>query len=99
MNTLGQSLRLHDQSGPVCAQSQHQTFTALAISATLSGELVISGIVDSNGTPVAWSLPPGTVAGVYAAPGSKTNGFGQVWYSLSDPADADKAVLAWAMFG
>jgi hypothetical protein len=97
MNITGLSLRLHDAAGQVMGGGQSNTITALAISATLTGSLTITGIVDSTGAAAAWVLPPGTTAGVYAAPGSKSTGGNAVWYALSDQADdADKVVVAWA---
>jgi hypothetical protein len=96
MNTFGYSLRLHDKAGIVVGGSQTNTITALAISATLNGDLTFTGIVDATGAAVSWVVPAGTTAGVYAAPGAKSTGGNAVWYSLADPTDADKVVIAWA---
>jgi hypothetical protein len=97
MNYFGYSTRLHDRTGLVVAGGQSNTITALAISATLNGDLTFTGIVDSAGAPVSWVVPAGTTAGVYAAPAAKVTGGNALWYSLADPTDADKAVIAWAL--
>jgi hypothetical protein len=97
MNQFGYSMRLHDKAGIVAAGSQPNVITALAISATLSGDLTFTGIVDSAGAAVSWVVPAGTTAGVYAAPGAKITGGNALWYALTDAADADKAVIAWVL--
>lgn len=95
MNKLGSSLSLNDAAGLVCDPSPC-LFTALAITAQLTGSLTITGIVDAAGVAAPWVLAPATAAGVYQAPGAKHSGGNSVWYSLSNAAaDANKAVLSW----
>lgn len=95
MNTIGTAVKLTDTANNLWSGSP-VAILALAVSGTLTGTLTITGICASNGTPVSWSLPAGTTAGVYTAPGSGATGGSLLAYSLSNPADSGKAVIAFA---
>jgi hypothetical protein len=95
MNTIGTAVKLTDTSSNLWSGSS-VSILHLVIAATLAGTLTITGICATNGQPVAWSLPPGTTAGVYAAPGSGDTGGALLAYSLSDPTDSGMAVIAFA---
>ena len=94
MNNIGSSAVLTDQAG-LLSNSSVNTVTALAVAATLTGSLTITGIVDSAGVAAPWVLAPGTVAGQYAAPGAKHTGGQALQYALSSAADTGKAVVSW----
>src|SRR5436305_1987059 len=95
MNIVGNSMVLNDGAGTISDGGVWSIVSALTISRTLVGTLTITGIVDSAGSPVAWSLAPGTTAGVYAAPGSAATGGKALAYVLSSGSDAGAAVIAW----
>jgi hypothetical protein len=89
MNALGTSIKLQDASGliggPVSA-------LGICLKAATTGSISISGVVDSAGSPVAWTINGGS-SGFQAAPGAASSGGGQVWYALANvAADAGKAI-------
>jgi hypothetical protein len=93
MNTLGNAVRLRDAGGTIC-DGIWRVF--VAVQSTLTGSLTITGITNTDGTPAAWTLNPGTTPGVYAAPGSGLCGANTAGYSLSNVgADADKAIAIY----
>jgi hypothetical protein len=94
LNHLGYSLCLHDPAALIWGPGVISV-TALAVTAPLSGTISFTGIVDPSGAATPWSLPPGTPAGVYQAPGSRSTGGGFLSYSMTDPGDADKVLGAW----
>ena len=93
MNTQGSALVLNDPSGTI-TNGNCTSVLGLVISRTLIGTLTLSGISAANGSPQAWSLAPGTVAGFYAAPGPGTGGR-HFSYTLSSPTDSGAAFLSW----
>jgi hypothetical protein len=97
MHLVGTSLLLNDAGGQISGPSTSAAILAVAISRTLVGSLTISGIANSDGSVYgAWTLPPGTTAGSYYAPGSAASGGAALWYALSNnAADAGAAVVAF----
>lgn len=92
-NPIGMSAVLQDQTGHVCDASSMRVF-CVAISSALVGSLTLTGMTQANGAAQSWVIAPGT-SGYVAPPG-----IGVAWrllaYTLSNPADVGKAVVAWA---
>jgi hypothetical protein len=93
VNPTGRTIRINAPQGGLVHGYENILVSALVISSPLTGTLTITGITDGAGGAVAWSLAPGS-SGLNAAPGAKHTGGGQLWCSLSDPADAGKALFA-----
>lgn len=92
MNSHGNSLTLYDAGGRISGSA---SAVGLFIKRALVGSLTISGLVDSTGaTPAAWVINAGS-NGYQAAPGSASNGGGQLHYTLSNPADSGAAVVCF----
>lgn len=91
--TLGSSMLLDNTSGNITDGMARKTVYGVGLLATTIGTITITGIVDSGGSPVTWTIAPGT-SGTVAPPGA-----GVAWkllsYSLSNAADVNQAFIAW----
>jgi len=93
MNAIGCSLTLQDASGNISDGSARAV--GIVLKSALTGSLTVTGIVQSNGSPQAWTIAPAST-GYQAAPGAGHSGGGALYYSLSNVgADAAKAVIFW----
>lgn len=68
---------------------------ALVLTSALVGSLTIVGIGQANGQPQSWVIPPGSIAGIYNAPGTAQTGGAALWASFSNAVDLGKAVIAF----
>ena len=91
MNISGSALQFHDQAGAI-TQGGQGSVMLVALSAALTGSLTITNIIPGN-TPAPWVINAGS-SGVVLPPGT-TKFQGLLSYALSNPADADKATVAY----
>lgn len=95
MNHLGHSMRFDLRTANIWTGGSVRVL-ALALLRPLAGELRIAGIADADGQPVTWTLPPGTVAGVYTAPAAGQSGGNLLSYKFSNASDNGSTVIAFS---
>lgn len=96
MNRFGNCMSLHDRGGAIGSTGGPCQILTIALSRALVGELKIFGIANLDGSAAGeWTLPAGTAAGSYYPPGSGSSGGGQLFYEMTERADADAAVIAF----
>lgn len=95
MNQLGNSLVLQDLAGNITNGGQGQCL-GVCIKSALTGTLTITGISNPDGTPASWVIPSTTVGYVPCPAGSSAKYWsGGMNYTLSNVADAAKAIAMW----
>ena len=95
-NTQGNALLLTDSAGLIGDAGQKIFVIGIAFKSALTGILNLTGVVNSSGSPVAWSIPAGST-GFVAPPGAGHCGGLALNYAYVNPgADTGKAVAMTA---
>lgn len=91
-NTPGNALVLTDSAGLIADGGQKIIVIGITLKSALTGILNVTGVVNSSGSPVAWSIPAGST-GFVAPPGAGHCGGLALSYAYVNPgADSGKAV-------
>ena len=83
-NTPGNALVLTDSAGLIADGGQKIVVIGIAFKSALTGTLNLTGVVNSSGSPVAWSIPAAST-GFVAPPGAGHSGGLALSYAYVNP--------------
>lgn len=88
-NQLGTSVVLNDANG--IFSTGPARVLGICIKSALAGNLTITGVTQSSGSPQSWVISSGT-SGFVAAPGSGQSGGGNLSFSYANAGDYGQAI-------